>query len=68
VLRIPLWATCRGALDGDASTPHSPSRVSPNGLRLSGDGGEADGVRCSRGLGDPFKALTVDVEAEKREP
>ena len=22
----------------------------PNGLRLSGDGGEADGVRCSRGL------------------
>jgi hypothetical protein len=23
----------------------------PNGLRLSGDGGEADGVRCSRGLG-----------------
>ncbi len=26
------------------------SRVSPNGWRLSGDGGEADGVRCSRGL------------------
>ena len=26
----------------------------PNGLRLSGDGGEADGVRCSRGLGDQF--------------
>jgi len=25
--------------------------VRPNGLRLSGDGGEADGVRCSRGLG-----------------
>ena len=25
----------------------------PNGLRLSGDGGEAAGVRCSRGLGDP---------------
>jgi hypothetical protein len=24
---------------------------SPNGLRLSGDGGEAGGVRCSRGLG-----------------
>ena len=23
----------------------------PNGWRLSGDGGEADGVRCSRGLG-----------------
>jgi hypothetical protein len=23
----------------------------PNGLRLSGDGGEADGVRCSRGFG-----------------
>src|SRR5712692_3174155 len=22
----------------------------PNGWRLSGDGGEADGVRCSRGL------------------
>ena len=26
--------------------------VSHNGLRLSGDGGGADGVRCSRGLGD----------------
>ena len=25
--------------------------VAPNGWRLSGDGGEADGVRCSRGLG-----------------
>jgi hypothetical protein len=24
----------------------------PNGLRLSGDDGKADGVRCSRGLGD----------------
>ena len=23
----------------------------PNGLRLNGDCGEADGVRCSRGLG-----------------
>jgi hypothetical protein len=26
-------------------------RLASNGLRLSGDGGEADGVRCSRGLG-----------------
>ena len=26
--------------------------VPPNGWRLSGDGGEADGVRCSRGLGN----------------
>jgi len=25
---------------------------SPNGWRLSGDHGAADGVRCSRGLGD----------------
>jgi len=25
--------------------------AAPNGLRLSGDGGEANGVRCSRGLG-----------------
>ena len=30
---------------------HSKLPSSPNGLRLSGDGGEADGVRCSRGLG-----------------
>src|SRR5207245_169889 len=29
-----------------------PCQVWPNGLRLSGDGGEAAGVRCSRGLGD----------------
>ncbi len=29
--------------------PHI-SRESPNGLRLSGDGGAADGVRCSREL------------------
>ena len=28
-----------------------PCPERPNGLRLSGDGGEADGVRCSRGLG-----------------
>ena len=27
------------------------ARPTPNGLRLSGDGGEAGGVRCSRGLG-----------------
>jgi len=27
--------------------------VPPNGLRLSGDGGAADGVRCSRGLDAP---------------
>jgi len=27
------------------------STQSPNGLRLSGDGGAADGVRCSRRLG-----------------
>jgi hypothetical protein len=31
----------------------SPSHLaSPNGLRLSGEGGEADRVRCSRGLGN----------------
>src|SRR6266511_4244441 len=30
--------------------PHQFPR-SPNVLRLSGDGGEADGVRCSRGFG-----------------
>jgi hypothetical protein len=28
-----------------------PAAKAPNGWRLSGDGGEADGVRCSRGLG-----------------
>src|SRR5215471_5175947 len=28
-----------------------PATGWPNGLRLSGDGGEAGGVRCSRGLG-----------------
>jgi len=26
--------------------------AAPNGWRLSGEGGEADRVRCSRGLGD----------------
>jgi hypothetical protein len=31
--------------------PASPLTAAPNGWRLSGDGGEADGVRCSRGLG-----------------
>ena len=44
-------------------TPHPPTLAAgspspgaeddsqpPNGWRLSGDGGEADGVRCSRGL------------------
>ncbi len=30
------------------------SQESPNGLRLSGDGGEADGVRCSRGFGESW--------------
>ena len=29
----------------------------PNGWRLSGDGGEADGVRCSRGLGNTSPTL-----------
>ena len=29
----------------------------PNGLRLSGEGGEADRVRCSRGFGDRVKSL-----------
>jgi hypothetical protein len=31
----------------------------PNGWRLSGDGGEADGVRFSRGLGDPERRVEV---------
>ena len=31
----------------------------PNGWRLGGDGGEADGVRCSRGLG----GLAINVFA-----
>jgi hypothetical protein len=33
------------------SHPDLPSPA-PNGLRLSGDGGAAAGVRCSRGLGN----------------
>src|SRR5262249_10983742 len=55
------------ALDGDDCTPHSPLRVSSNGLRLSGArrtppsdphsprtvcSDTAARVRCSRGLGD----------------
>jgi len=40
-------------------------------LRLSGDGGEADGVRCSRGLGGmlievPEKPVTVVANKECR--
>jgi hypothetical protein len=49
--RVPPGSSCRGALDGESLTLHSPLRVSPNGWRLSGEGGEADRVRCSRGLG-----------------
>ena len=30
-----------------------PVFTPPNGWRLSGEGGEADRVRCSRGLGAP---------------
>ena len=43
------------------ATPHENLRIllPPNGWRLSGDGGEADGVRCSRGLG----GLAIDVFA-----
>ena len=33
-----------------AQLPHSAASR-PNGWRLSGEGGEADRVRCSRGLG-----------------
>jgi hypothetical protein len=33
-----------------AQAIHGPLQR-PNGWRLGGDGGEADGVRCSRGLG-----------------
>jgi hypothetical protein len=44
--------SCRGPRGGDQLCPGVPlERLSPNGWRLSGDGGEADGVRCSRGLG-----------------
>jgi hypothetical protein len=35
----------------ESSDHASLSLPLPNGWRLSGDGGEADGVRCSRGLG-----------------
>jgi len=44
---------------------HTAERDSqpPNGWRLSGDGGEADGVRCSRGLGvdTPLRTRSFDV-------
>ena len=45
--RVSLGTHNCGALDGDDFTPHSPLRVSPNGLRLSG---ARKGARCSRGL------------------
>jgi len=47
--RVPPGSHNRGALDGDDFTPHSPLRVSPNGLELSGAHMR---VRCSRGLGE----------------
>ena len=53
--RVSLGSHNRGALDGDDSTPHSPLRVSSNGLRLSG---ARKGVRCSRGL-DAMKEDTA---------
>ena len=33
--------------------------MAANGLRLSGDGGVADGVRCSRGLGGASRLLIL---------
>src|SRR5207244_11496027 len=37
------------------------SSVPPNGLRLSGDGGAADGVRCSRWFGDDLSNASSDM-------
>jgi hypothetical protein len=36
-------------------------RKTPNGLRLSGDVGEADGIHCSRGLGGGAYELIMTV-------
>jgi hypothetical protein len=38
----------------------------PNGWRLSGDGGGADGVRCSRGLGHGPPLIEEGSYAELR--
>lgn len=42
-------------------------RESPNGWRLSGDGGETDGLRCSTGLGAGSDGGEVEHMAEVRE-
>jgi len=49
----------RAMLPGDYLPGPRGFPPSPNGLRLSGDGGEAAGVRCSRGLGGDFIAGLV---------
>ena len=41
--------------------------MASNGWRLSGDGGEADGVRCSRGLAATGRDDKVAFMAEVRE-
>jgi hypothetical protein len=50
---------------------HPEEFRTPNGLRLSGDGGEADGVRCNRGLGACRSLVTLDsptTSSEKQAP
>jgi hypothetical protein len=47
-----------------ALTPHSRSPL-PNGWRLSGEGGEADRVRCSRGLGRTGVISSEAIEKPK---
>src|SRR5713226_3551867 len=54
----------RGALDGEDFTPHSPLRVSSNGLRLSG---RRRPVRCSRGLGGAGFNDSSDERQERDE-
>ena len=53
---LPKWVLAAADL-----LQHGPS----NGWRLSGDGGEADRVRCRRGLGDRLRSLRCESPAAR---
>jgi hypothetical protein len=47
---------------------HPEEFRTPNGLRLSGDGGEADGVRCNRASRSLVTLDSPTTSSEKQAP